>query len=214
MSLGNMETSLQQNEELIKELYNRAKNNMRLISDLINIKLARTEVASVKEVLADCETKIITMSRVHKLIYESGNMSEINLREYITDICGILFKAKKVPPGKVKVDNQLEDMEINLNVAIPLGMILNELITNSLNCGFDEFTHGLIQFKAERNKQRLFLEYRDNGVGLPAWFNFEALHTHGLKLISDVIDKQLLGSVEFENRDGFYCSMVIDLTIH
>ncbi|MBN1646639.1 MAG: sensor histidine kinase [Spirochaetales bacterium] len=214
MSTRNMETSLEQNEVLIKELYNRAKSNMQLISDLINIKLAQTDNSTVKEVLADCETKIITMSRVHELIYESSNMSEIDLRGYIGDICDILFRVKKVPRGSVVIDNLLDEIDINLNVAIPLGMIINELVTNSLNCGFASNTKGKIIFRGENAGNRLFLEYHDNGVGLPASFSLENLHTHGLKLIHDIIITQLLGSVEFENRNGFYCSMIIDLAIH
>jgi two-component sensor histidine kinase len=214
MDTRRLEISMQENENLIKELYYKSRRNMQLISGIINEKLSRLNDTEKGEALKDYETKISAMSRVHQLIYESGNFTEISLPKYIDDIVEMIYQAKHISEANVKFEKVMDDIIVHMNTAMPLGMVINELVTNSFNCGFKAGCKGCINLNIFQEGSKLYLDYRDNGRGLPSMFNLDSLTTFGLKLVSEIVDQQLAGTVMFESRKGFHCHIIVDTKIH
>ncbi len=214
MNTRRLELSMQENESIIRELYDRTRSNMQLVSGIINRKLTQLNDSEKGEALKDCETKLSAISRVHELIYESGNLNEINLSGYIDDIINMIRQAKHISPDGVQFKKEIDDISVHMNTAIPLGMVINELITNSINCGFKGKAKGTITIKISKDGSSLYLDFRDNGRGLPSMFSLDSLTTFGLKLVSEIVDQQLAGTVMFENAGGFHCHIVVDMNIH
>lgn len=195
--------SLGEKETLIRELYHRSKNNMQVVSSLLMLHSAELREETAKAVFKDVINKIVAMSLVHQKLYESRDLSNINMAEYIRDLVALLMKSYGVPPDKVEMNLELEDISMLIDTAIPCGLVVSEIIANALKYAFPEGRTGRIQV-ALKQAEDDFLELRieDNGVGVAEGFDVATHGKMGMKTLFTMVTHQLQGTLRFSSSGG------------
>jgi PAS domain S-box-containing protein len=194
--------NLKEKEILLRELYHRTKNNMQVISAFMHLRIRHIQDESVKEIFQDLETKISSMALVHKSLYESEDLSKINLKDYYHSLIELIRETYEMPEKKIDILLTGDDTPVLIDVAMPLGLILNELVTNSLKHAFSDRTEGRIDIHIEAGESTITLLYSDNGPGLPKGFDVKKDSKLGLETVRALVEQQLMGKMEIENNNG------------
>ncbi len=195
-----MEKSLHEKEVLLREIHHRVKNNMQIISSLLNLQLNYETEDKTRQVLQESQGRIKSMSMVHEKLYQSTSLSEIKFGSYLQQLVDDLFFSYGVSPLEIKPVMDIEDIYINIDTAIPLGLIVNELVTNSLKYAFPGSKKGEIKISFKQINGEFELKVSDNGVGLG---NVDVEHTKtlGMKLVRSLSD-QLDAKWELDRKKG------------
>jgi len=156
----------------------------------------------VRRTFQEMGNRIQTMSMVHNKLYQSENLSQIDLSEYIGELSQLMIKGNLRGETEINIRTELEPIKILMDIAIPCGLILNELISNSLKYAFSGRTTGEIFIKLSKAENIVYLTYTDNGVGLPEDFEFEQDRKLGLLLVQKLISSQLKGQMRYNNENG------------
>jgi two-component sensor histidine kinase len=198
-----LRVSLDEKETLIRELYHRTKNNMQVVSSLLALHAPELGSEEAKAVFKDVNAKIVAMSMVHEKLYESRDLSNINLADYIRDLAALLAGSYGAPPGRVAFDLDLEDTKILIDTAIPCGLVVSEIVANSLKHAFPGGRRGRIAIALKGGAaDTVELRISDDGIGLPEGFD-PALHGRmGMKTLFQVAAHQLQGSIELSSTGG------------
>lgn len=201
--------SLRDKEILLQEIHHRTKNNMQVISSLLTLQAAHSSNKNIEEILEETRRRIHAMALVHQKLYLSKDLSRINLREYIFELVNYLKQSYNIiPSNKISLKMDLENIFLLIDTAIPCGLILNELISNSLKHAFPLDKTGEISIKLDTTSENeIELQVSDNGVGIPEGFDFKQQSTLGMKLIFNIAEHQLGGTVIFENNTGVKCNI-------
>jgi len=197
-----IKASLKEKETLIHEIHHRVKNNMNVISSLLSLQANNIEDKQTKEILKDSQSRVYAMSAVHETLHGSENLSEIGLKNYLTKITNSIFQTYSTDRGKVKLNSNLDDSYIRLNQASPLGLVINELISNSLKYAFPDERKGEIKVNMVKRNNQIEITIGDDGVGMPDGFDWKNSSTLGLKLVRTLVENQLDGSIDMENKNG------------
>jgi PAS domain S-box-containing protein len=196
-------TSLAEKEALLRELYHRTKNNMQVISAMLGLYARKSTDKYVKAAFKEMENRIFSMSLVHQKLYQSRNLSSICLKEYIEDLTELLFRSSNVDKRKIALVLQIEDVYVTVDRAIPCGLIISELITNSLKHAFADNRRGSIRiFLKKEPGEVIVIRISDDGVGLPAGYNLREKAGLGLQSTFSLIEQQLGGSISYESGTG------------
>ena len=204
-----LKKALAEKETLIKELYHRTKNNMQVIISLLGIEAARSDDPGIQEAFNDVERRIDSMSLVHEMLYLSSDLSRIDLRQFIPALARLLTSGLGDHTERIAIDCDVGAVELLIDTAVPCGLMLNELITNSLVHAFPAGRRGRISLKARREGDgTVVIEVRDDGVGIPGPIGLlgtagllEAMKSGpsmGLSLVVSIGRHQLGGTVDFE----------------
>ncbi len=198
-----IKSALRDKEVLLRELYHRTKNNMQVISSMLNLKAATLHDKKMIEILEDMGNRIKTMAIVHQKLYQSQNLSSVDLKEYIKDISILLINSYSVESEKIKLNLNLESIFVAIDTAIPCGLIVNEVITNSLKHAFPGDKEGEINIRLFRlNENLIELEISDNGVGIPEEYDIEAGNTLGIQVFKSIAEEQMNGEIQFDTTNG------------
>lgn len=201
-----LKSSLQEKDVLLKELYHRTKNNMQVISSMLALQASKVDHPEIKNVLTETQNRIQAMSLVHQKLYQSQNLSKIDLNEYIVELSHLLLRSYRISVHRIKLEFDLAKISLLLDYAIPCGLIINELLSNSLKHAFPDNKEGLISIKLRQSDEGVIkVSYSDNGVGVPADFNFKEQESLGLQSIISIGEHQLQGKVSFKNENGVGC---------
>jgi len=199
--------SLKEKEVLLRELYHRTKNNMQVISSLLGIKAGLISDESVKSILNDMGGRIRTIALVHQKLYQSKNLSRIDLGDYIKDLANLLIDSYCSLCGRVSLNLDLENVNVMIDTAIPCGLVINELITNALKYAFPGDIEGEINIRLFKTTDNLItVKISDNGVGIPDSNNVFNSETLGIQLLNSIVEHQLLGNINFEFNKGVSCT--------
>ncbi len=199
--------TLKEKEILLREVHHRVKNNLQVVSSLLNLQSNRFDEKVIKETLEQSRNRIRSIALVHEKLYQTGNYAEINLKEYAHSLLAELFRAYVTDHEKIQIHTEIENVNIPLIYAIPCGLILNEIISNSLkyafpeNQIFDRKPEIFISVKTLPDKQ-LQLSAGDNGIGLPVNFQLIDSSSLGLYLIRILSTEQLDGKIEIDTEKG------------
>jgi PAS domain S-box-containing protein len=200
--------SLKEKEVLLRELYHRTKNNMQVISSLLGLKAGMLSDESVKSILNDMGGRIRTIALVHQKLYQSKNLSRIDLGDYIKDLANLLMDSYSSLSGRVILNLDLENVNVLIDTAIPCGLVINELITNALKYAFPGNRKGEINIQLSRTKDDLItLIISDNGVGIPGEKDIFSSDTLGIQLLTSIVEHQLIGKITFEVKQGVSCNV-------
>jgi len=206
---SNAEISTQNKEKeiLIKEIHHRVKNNLQILSSLMNLQSASSSNESEQEVFQDCRNRIISMSTIHDHLYTGGSMTEINAKQYMEEVLDDLLRAFGVL-HQVQLDFEVEELHFDIDTSIPLGLIYNEIIVNSIKHGIKN-KEGRLGVSLVKNKELVTLKIQDSGEG----FDLEKEHTSmGMELI-DTLTSQLDGEVSYQCDDsGTTCTLTFPFT--
>lgn len=201
--------SLKEKEVLLKELYHRTKNNMQVISSLIGLKSASIKDPEMISILHEMRNRIQTIALVHQKLYQSQNLSRVDLKEYITDLVNLLSNSYLAERNNVSFTLNLENINVLIDTAVPLGLIINELISNSFKHAFPGNMAGNICVQLKKlDQETIELRISDNGVGIPEGFDFMDNNTLGMQLFNTIAVDQLMGDIKIDSNHG------LTFTIH
>lgn len=191
---------LKEKEVILKEVHHRIKNNMHTVLSLLSIQAMNQENPIVQNVLIDAAGRVKSMMVMYDKLYRSEDTGEASLKEYLVSLSDEIVNTF---PQKsfLDVKTEVEDIKLGANILSPLGIILNELITNSMKYAFTESSQGNIFISASINNNKLLFVYEDNGIGIPESVNLENSKGFGLQLVKMQV-KQLKGSVRIERKKG------------
>ncbi len=200
--------ALAEKTTLLQELYHRTKNNMQVICALLDFQAAYIESERALQAFAETKKRIQSMALVHQKLYQSQDLSRINLREYIQDLAALLMQSYQIPHSKVTLVYDMEDVWVLIDTAIPCGIILNELISNALKYAFPGDRQGEIHVRLVcEDDATIELQVADNGVGVPENFDFRHDGQLGLQNVLALGEMQLQGQVHFEKQAGVTCRL-------
>lgn len=194
--------NLKEKETLLMEIHHRVKNNLSVVSSLLGLHGASVGDPNIKQVLQESRDRIYAMSAVHEALYESDSLSRIDLREYLSRIAKSIVSNYAGHDGKIKLDIKSDDISLDIRKASPLGLILNEIVTNSMKYGFVEKSTGKVYIRLKKTDSSVEVTVGDDGVGLPAGLDLNATTTLGLKLVRILAEDQLDGSIDLDNTNG------------
>jgi PAS domain S-box-containing protein len=200
--------SLHEKEILIKEVHHRVKNNMQIITSLLNLQARTIDDPVVLKTIKDSQSRIKAMALVHERLYRSGDISSINLKDYIQFLAKELFSFYGIKPQHIRFTINAPAIKVNIDTAIPLGLIVNELISNAIKYAFPMERKGEIVIDITKDKNKISLVVRDNGVGIPADFDWRNAKSLGLRLIISLVE-QLLGTIELDRSTGTVFTIVV-----
>lgn len=198
-ALAENQRLLADKEMLLAEVHHRIKNNMTLVTSLLELNARRSRHASVKSALLDAKTRLLSMMRLYDRLYRSGNYTETDVCHYIACVLDEISTAYS--SSGIRMECREEQIMVPVNVIFPLGIIINELITNALKYAFPEGTKGSISVSLDRNEQDIVLTIADNGRGLPEEIDIMTAESFGLSLVAMMI-QQLGGSVDIARVPG------------
>ncbi len=196
-----LKTALKEKEILIQEIHHRVKNNMQIISSLLSLQVMYVDDTEVIDLLRECQNRIKCMALVHEKLYLSKDLSRINMVEYITKLFSTLFDSYSTKKTQIMPILDLDEIYMNIETAIPCGIIINELVTNSLKYAFPTKKKGQIMVGLKDKGQYCELTVSDDGIGLLENFDYNETQTLGLLLVNTLI-KQLNGTIELNQEHG------------
>jgi PAS domain S-box-containing protein len=196
-----LKISLQEKEVLLKEVHHRVKNNLQVISSIFNLQKNYSSNQIVKDLLVESQNRIKSMAFIHESLYKTVDFAKINFSEYTENLCYNLLKSYNAYGKSAELKLKLKEVFINLDFAIPCGLILNELITNAVKYAFEGKTHGIIEVELAQKKNIILLKISDNGIGLPEDINFEDSNTLGFQLVNALVN-QINGKLVFKVNNG------------
>jgi PAS domain S-box-containing protein len=192
--------SLKEKEFLIREIHHRVKNNMQVIISLLSLQSGYTDDRNTKDILGGCQNRVRSMGMIHESLYGSTDLSSINFTDYIKRIISELFISYGVDTNSIKGQANLEGISLGIDTAIPCGLLINELISNSLKHAFPEGRSGKIYVDFHRDEtDRFILTVRDSGIGFPDELDFRNTKTLGLNLVNTLV-QQLDATIELHKN--------------
>lgn len=201
--------SLQEKEVLLKEIHHRVKNNLGIVSSLLQLQIRRTHDPQTTIILQDSQNRIASIALVHEKLYRSENLSDIDCSQYIQDLTVYLFDSYNISTNQIKLNIQAEKGRLDIETVIPCGLVINELVSNALKHAFPDDRQGeiLVRFTQAsepadaRHRQVSTLIIQDNGIGLPDSFDIKTTKTLGLTLVQGLV-KQMGATVEIKRHPG------------
>lgn len=194
--------SLREKEILLQDVHNRVKNNLHIITSLLRLQSRKVVDKQHIEIFTECQNRIKSMELVHEKLYQSQDLSRIDLSEYIKNLSNSLLRSYSNINSNIKLKTEIENPKLNIDTTIPCGLIINELVSNSLKHAFHNRENGEIEIKLKiTDKNMIKLTISDNGVGLPLELDFENIETIGLQLVDSLV-KQLDGKMEIDTTEG------------
>jgi two-component sensor histidine kinase len=195
--------SLEEKEIMLREIHHRVKNNLQIISSLLHLQELSADEEEVINVLRECEGRVKTMAMVHEKLYESPSFNDIIFKDFVEKLVYNILYSYGIPEGIVNTNLIIEDINLNTDTAIPLGLIVNELVTNSVKYAFPN-SKGTITIKLRSIHDKMEVSIADNGIGLPEGIdldNIDNLENLGLRLVKNLVI-QLDGDLKLNRKDG------------
>ena len=202
-----LKASLQEKEALLKEVHHRVKNNLQVISSLLDLQAQQIEDAIALEAFRESQNRIRSIALIHEKLYQSNNVARINVADYIHTLTTYLLQTYPLAPNNITLQLNIDDILLDIDTVIPCGLIINELVSNALKHGFIENTKGTIWIElnsvsvelAEEKAHQLTLIVRNDGIKLQKSANLGNPESLKLQLV-DVLVKQLEGQIEIEQN--------------
>jgi PAS domain S-box-containing protein len=198
-----IKASLKEKEVLLKEIHHRVKNNLQIISSLLNLQSTYIRDQQALGMFKESQNRVRSMALIHEKLYQSKDIARIDFAEYIRNLSGNLIRSYGSSPAMVKLAIDADQISLGVDTAIPCGLIINELVTNSLKYAFPDGRIGEVRVSLKReNDDGLYrLVVADNGVGLPESIEPRKTTSLGLQLVTTLVD-QLNGTIEVKRENG------------
>lgn len=193
--------SLKEKELLLQEIHHRVKNNLQIMSSLLRLQSAHFKEQTIQHIFKESENRIKAMAIIHNKLYASSDYEKVDFADYIKTLTQNLYLSYGADPSTIKLKIDVKNVYLNIDTAIPCGLIINELVSNSLKYAFPNNKEGSIQLKMNFEKDDLILDVKDDGIGMDKNFDISSSDTLGLKLVQ-LLTSQMDGKVEIENTVG------------
>jgi two-component sensor histidine kinase/ligand-binding sensor domain-containing protein len=200
---ADLQSALDEKEVLIKEIHHRVKNNMAVVSGLLELQSWQMKDKKAKAAIENSRLRIKTMSSVHEKLYQSPNFADVDVQEFVEDLINNISSSLKAFDKNVTVESFILVEKMNVNKAIPSGLILNELISNCFEHAFPEEKEGVIEVTFKDNEDHYHLSVKDNGIGMPEGILGKKRSSLGLTLVQSLTE-QIYGTVIISEGEGTY----------
>lgn len=192
--------SLKEKEVLLQEVHHRVKNNLQIISSILNLQTRSISDKKVLELIKETRYRIMSMSFIHDLLYQTKDFTNIDFSRYLENITSNIMNTYTLNKN-ITLNLAIESILLNLDSAIPCGLIVNELITNAFKYAFPAGKEGEISIELKRNNNRVTLSVADNGVGIDKQVDYKTTESLGFQLINSLVT-QIEGELHYENNNG------------
>ncbi|MBL0144587.1 MAG: sensor histidine kinase [Chitinophagaceae bacterium] len=201
-------------EVLNKEIHHRVKNNLQVISSMLDLQSQSLNDKRATAIIKEGIQRVQSMAFIHQNLYQGNAVNAVNMQEYLKMLSNHLFQTYNIETEKIKLHTQIEDLKLHTDTAIPLGMILNELISNALKYAFpkndlhNKKNNGDIWVSMKKKGTELLLQVKDNGVGLPNDFNPDKSNSFGYEIIKAFLQK-LKARMNIDGGNGTDVQIII-----
>nr|WP_299963646.1 response regulator [Methanoregula sp.] len=196
-----LRSSLDEKTLLLKEIHHRVKNNLQIIASLLNLQSRYIRDEPTLAALRESQNRVRAMALVHEKLYRSEDLAHIDLNEYITFLGTGLFQFYGAKGRGIRFRLDMHDVDVDINTAIPLGLIINELISNSLKYAFPGGREGEVSISIKKEEHILTVNFHDDGIGIPDSLDWKNTHSLGLQLVNTLTD-QMDGTIELDRTAG------------
>jgi PAS domain S-box-containing protein len=196
-----LRATVKEKEILLKEVHHRVKNNLQVISSILNLQASYIDDKKTLDILKESQDRIKTMSFVHERLYQNSDFSSIKIGEYILSLVKDLIYSYKIDNNEIKLITQFDTIFLDLDQAIPCGLIVNELVSNALKHAYKQTKKGILSISITNNKNKIVLKISDNGIGMPENINTNNIETLGFQLVHALVD-QLEGTIKLNRSNG------------
>ncbi len=196
-----IKANLREKETLLQEIHHRVKNNMAVISGLLSLQASNMDDERLTAALVDSQNRIQSMSTIHETLYQSGDLSAVDMDVYLSNLAKSVAQNYSID-NKINLIIGAESISIGAKQASPVGLIVNELITNSYKYAFPDNQEGEIKINLQQIESQIELEYTDDGIGIPKDFDWKNTKSMGLNLVKILVENQLDGSMDLDNTNG------------
>jgi two-component sensor histidine kinase len=185
---------------LLKEIHHRVKNNLQIISSLLSLQSENINSENPARTFRESQDRIRSMALIHEKLYQSNDISRIDFAEYVRSLTAYLFRSYITGPG-IEISIDIHDVSLGIDMAIPCGLIINELVSNSLKYAFPDRRPGEIDISLAQCDHEYKLTVSDNGTGLPEGMDFRNTPSLGLQLVNTLVH-QLEGNIVLDTSHG------------
>jgi PAS domain S-box-containing protein len=207
-----IKASLKEKEVLLREIHHRVKNNLQIISSLLNMQARSVKDKKAAHILSESQSRITAMAFIHAQLYENRNLSAINMKGFVDGLLTQLFQSHPVQDTKITPLVRVGAHLLPISIAVPTGLIINELLTNAFKHAFDNRKEGQIEvILGVSEKDEAILTVSDNGVGLPEGFDLRTSKTLGLHMVEILVEYQLQGNLEIVTKNGTTFNIVFEI---
>ncbi|WP_282049682.1 sensor histidine kinase [Maribacter aquivivus] len=193
-----LSNQVHEKQNLLKEVHHRVKNNLQTVSSLLSLQSRNIEAGPMKGLLKSTQNRVIAMAMVHEMLYMRNDISHIEYKSYVQELSEYLIRSIKGNDNNVDLIIDIPDIKLGIDTAIPLGLLINETLTNALKYGIESDKEGAISIKLQKDAAQencYILEIGDNGIGFPETINYKNTKSLGLKLIHN-LTRQLRGTIQ------------------
>jgi len=204
---GQISKALNEKDTLLREIHHRVKNNLQLVSSLLSLQSRHVEDANALEVLNSGKSRIRSMALIHQDLYNRENLTGVSVKEYLEKLCKELISTYQIDTERIKLQTNIDDLQLDVDTLVPLGLIINELLTNALKYAFPNKKYGQINVKLSETKGQLQLIVQDDGIGIDTSKKSDS--SFGYKLINTLLH-QLKGKLLQESNNGTQVFLTFD----
>jgi len=204
-----IQKTLSEKETLIKEIHHRVKNNLQFVSSLLNLQARQVEDEKTLSILKEGQNRVRSMALIHQNLYQEQNLTGIEIKKYFEVLIQSLFQSYNISPGRIQLQSNIDPMQLDVDTMIPLGLIVNELISNALKYAFPDERHGLIKVSLVEESGTLVLLVSDNGIGIHTDHKGQLGNSFGYRLIQ-AFKTQLDAKLEIETDQGTSVTLKIN----
>jgi two-component sensor histidine kinase len=187
--------ALKEKETLLQEIHHRVKNNLQVISSLLNMQRRKLEPGSQQDALQECQTRVQAIALIHEKLYQARNYARVPFAQYARSLANDVFQAAGLSPDAITLEVEVQDVALAVDKAIPCGLILNELITNALKHAFPQGRRGTVRVELGQTDGRVRMAVKDDGAGLPSELDLRRADALGMQLVS-MLAEQLAARLE------------------
>ncbi|MEM6801089.1 MAG: tetratricopeptide repeat protein [Bacteroidota bacterium] len=203
-----LELSLKDRENLLKEIHHRVKNNLQVISSLLSLQSRSVNDPAALDALEEGRNRVKAMGLIHQNLYQEENLVGVNLADYIEKLTASLLQSYQLSSSKIRITQNIDPVSLDVDTLIPLGLILNELISNALKYAFKGREKGIIDLSIQEQAAGLAIDIKDDGVGLDENFDVSKTDSMGFKLIRAFVQK-MKASLVIRSENGTHIHILL-----
>jgi len=193
---------LRERDVLLREVHHRVKNNLQLVSSLLSVQARRLRDDAARTALSDSKNRVQSIALIHEVLYRASDFSHVAFADYVRRLCTHVVRASSAAADRIGLELELADVALGMDRAIPCGLILNELLLNSIKHGFPDGRCGFIRVELHPEPpDRIVLTIADNGVGLPEHFELESAESAGMQIVNTLAE-QLEATLDIAREGG------------
>lgn len=196
-----LQDSLKEKEALLKEVYHRVKNNLQVVTSLLNLQAEAAQDPIVQKSLTESSARVKSMALIHEMLYQTEDLSSIDMKSYSNNLLKYLFEIYDVDVNKITLATDIDNIVLSIDTAIPCGLIINELISNALKYAFLEGKSGGIKFALKEKENNIILIISDDSSGISSRIDINNTPSLGMRLVHS-LTKQLGGEIALQSGKG------------